>query len=63
MPYLQVINLTPHTVMTTYEIVRDLLTLKFIRMNVLPCTPQINSPAVTLHTGSSPNRILTFLKG
>ncbi len=37
MPDLQVINITPHTLMTTHEIVRDLTNFKMYKKE---CTPQ-----------------------
>ncbi len=48
MPDLQVINITPHTLMTTHEIVRDLANFK-INKNVLPMHPSDQpAPAVTV---------------
>ncbi len=47
MPDLQVINITPHTLMTTHEIVRDLANFKMYK-NVLPMHPSDQpAPAVT----------------
>ncbi len=48
MPDLQVINLTPHTVMTTYEIVRDLTNFKIYKNECTPHAPlRSTAPAVT----------------
>ncbi len=49
MPDLQVINITPHTLMTTHEIVRDLASFKMYKKE---CTP--HAPLRSTSTGSDP---------
>ncbi len=39
MPDLQVINITPHTLMTTHEIVRDLASFKMYKKECTPHAP------------------------
>ncbi len=39
MPDLQVINITPHTLMTTHEIVRDLANFKIYKKECTPHAP------------------------
>ncbi len=46
MPDLQVINITPHTLMTTHEIVRDLASFK---INKKECTPHAPPPQINQH--------------
>ncbi len=65
MPDLQVINRTPHTLMTTHEIVRDLASFKMYKKNVLPMHPSDQpAPAVTLtHQEVVQIEFSLFLKG
>ncbi len=49
MPDLQVINITPHTLMTTHEIVRDLASFKMYKKE---CTP--HAPLRSTSTCSDP---------
>ncbi len=49
MPDLQVINITPHTLMTTHEIVRDLASFKMYKKECTPHAPSDQpAPAVTV---------------
>ncbi len=43
MPDLQVINITPHTLMTTHEIVRDLASFKIYKKECTPHAPPLRS--------------------
>ncbi len=43
MPDLQVINITPYTLMTTHEIVRDLASFKIYNKECTPHAPPLRS--------------------
>ncbi len=63
MPDLQVINITPHTLMTTHEIVRDLANFKMYKKECSPHAPLRSTSTCSVTQEVVQIEFSIFLKG